>query len=44
MSQALGNTSGGLPFSVLFAGSGDILERKLGQLSADDLERWAARL
>ncbi len=44
MSQTLGNVSGGLPFSVLFSGSGEVLERKLGQLSADDLKRWAARL
>lgn len=44
MSQQLGNAAGGLPFSVLFSASGETLERKLGQLSKSDLQRWAARL
>lgn len=44
MSQQLGNAAGGLPFSVLFSASGETLERKLGQLSNSDLQRWAARL
>ncbi len=44
MSQQLGNSAGGLPFSLLFSASGEILERKLGQLSKSDLQTWAARL
>jgi hypothetical protein len=40
----LGNAAGGLPLSVLFSASGETLERKLGQLSKSDLQRWAARL
>jgi thiol-disulfide isomerase/thioredoxin len=44
MSQQLGNATGGLPFSLLFSQSGEILERKLGQLSNVDLQAWAARL
>jgi thiol-disulfide isomerase/thioredoxin len=43
MSKRLGNASGGLPFSVLFAANGEVLERKLGQLSAADLQAWAGR-
>ena len=44
MSKRLGNASGGLPFSVLFAANGEVLERKLGQLSAADLQAWAGRI
>jgi thiol-disulfide isomerase/thioredoxin len=44
MSKRLGNASGGLPFSVLFAANGEVLERKLGQLSATDLQAWAGRV
>jgi thiol-disulfide isomerase/thioredoxin len=44
MSQQLGNATGGLPFSLLFSQSGEVLERKLGQLSNVDLQAWAARL
>ncbi len=42
LSRALGNLTGGLPFTVVFAADGRILHRKMGQLSADDLQRWAA--
>jgi len=41
MSKSLGNQAGGLPFSVLFSTKGEVLERKLGQLHADDLKNWA---
>jgi thiol-disulfide isomerase/thioredoxin len=44
MSKRLGNASGGLPFSVLFAANGEVLARKLGQLSASDLQAWARRI
>ena len=40
LTRQLGNTSGGLPFSVLFDRSGRVIGRKLGQLKPDDLERW----
>ena len=43
MSKNLGNQAGGLPFSVLFSPKGEVLERKLGQLHADDLKAWAAK-
>jgi thiol-disulfide isomerase/thioredoxin len=44
MSKQLGNAAGGLPFSVLFSPRGEVLERKLGQLSAADLSGWAGRI
>lgn len=43
MSKSLGNRAGGLPFSVLFGPQGQVLERKLGQMHAEDLQAWAAR-
>ena len=43
MSKSLGNLAGGLPFSVLFSAKGEVIERKLGQLHADDLKNWAAK-
>ena len=42
LSKRLGNASGSLPFSVAFDASGQVLQRKIGQLSPDDLTRWAA--
>jgi thiol-disulfide isomerase/thioredoxin len=43
LSRSLGNSSGALPFTVVFDRSGQPVMRKLGSLSADDLEAWAAR-
>ncbi|PRD66832.1 TlpA disulfide reductase family protein [Malikia granosa] len=40
LSRELGNSNGGLPFSVLFDPAGRLVERKLGRLHAEDLERW----
>ncbi len=40
LSRRLGNSSGGLPFSVLLDGSSRIRQRKIGQLSAQDLQQW----
>ena len=40
LSRQLGNPNGGLPFSVLIGRQGQLLERKVGQLKAADLERW----
>lgn len=41
LSRSLGNVSGGLPFTVLVHERGNIIQRKLGKLSEDDLTRWA---
>ncbi|MEN9903567.1 MAG: hypothetical protein RLZZ555_132 [Pseudomonadota bacterium] len=40
LSRQLGNANGGLPFSVLFDRQGRLVERKLGRLHPDDLQRW----
>ncbi len=40
LSKRLGNSAGGLPFSVLFAPSGKIVQRQLGQLSPQTLTQW----
>jgi thiol-disulfide isomerase/thioredoxin len=41
LSKSLGNLSGGLPFSVVFGASGQLLHRKTGKLSREDLALWA---
>jgi thiol-disulfide isomerase/thioredoxin len=40
LSRTLGNSAGGLPFSVAFDRSGRIVQRKMGQLGAQDLQQW----
>ncbi|HPP99175.1 MAG TPA: TlpA disulfide reductase family protein, partial [Ottowia sp.] len=40
LTRELGNTAGGLPFSLLFDASGQLRERKLGQLREGDLLAW----
>jgi thiol-disulfide isomerase/thioredoxin len=41
LSQALGNTAGGLPFTVLIDAQGRIRHRKMGATSHQELARWA---
>lgn len=40
VSQALGNLSGGLPFTVVFDSSGKVLHRKMGKLRSEDVQSW----
>lgn len=40
LAKSLGNTAGGLPFSVFFSKNGDIYKQKLGQLNLADLREW----
>ncbi len=42
LGRSLGNTTGGLPFSVLLGANGSILQRKMGQLTAEILAQWKA--
>lgn len=42
LSQALGNTAGGLPFTVLIGADGRIVHRKVGGTTYADLKAWAA--
>ncbi len=44
LSRSLGNTRGALPFSVIFDARGEVVERKLGVLSRDELAAWVTRL
>lgn len=41
LARSLGNPSGALPFSVVFAADGAVLHRKLGKVSAEELAQWA---
>lgn len=40
LSKKLGNQVGGLPFTVLIGADGEILNRKIGKLSEEDLRVW----
>jgi thiol-disulfide isomerase/thioredoxin len=40
--KSLGNLAGGLPFTVLFGANGQLLHRKMGQVTAADLAQWAS--
>ena len=40
--RAVGNPSGGLPFSVVLDASGRVRQRRLGESHYDELVRWAA--
>jgi thiol-disulfide isomerase/thioredoxin len=40
LSKSLGNQAGGLPFTVLFGASGQLLQRKIGKVSPEDLVNW----
>ncbi len=39
--RVLGNSNGGLPFSLAIDAAGSLVQRKLGKLSPDDLAQWA---
>ncbi len=41
LSQRLGNHAGGLPFTVVVSRSGEILQRKVGETSFEELQHWA---
>jgi thiol-disulfide isomerase/thioredoxin len=40
LARNLGNTTGGLPFTVVFNSAGESVHRKLGALDATDLQSW----
>jgi thiol-disulfide isomerase/thioredoxin len=42
LSKSWGNLAGGLPFSVMLAADGRVLQRKMGKLNEDDLKIWQA--
>ncbi|MBE0472869.1 MAG: TlpA family protein disulfide reductase [Rhodoferax sp.] len=40
VSKSLGNITGALPFTVVFGSNGNVLHRKMGRLTVDDLRAW----
>ena len=40
LAKDLGNTAGGLPFTVVFDARGELRDRHLGELRETDLLRW----
>lgn len=40
LSRALGNENGGLPFSVVIAADGRVIQRKMGQITPQELAAW----
>lgn len=42
--KAMGNTSGGLPFTLVMDAGGNVHERKMGQITAADLQRWSTQI
>ena len=44
LSRSLGNEQGALPFTVVLDRQGRVTQRKIGQLSSSDLDRWVQSL
>jgi thiol-disulfide isomerase/thioredoxin len=42
LGKALGNRTGGLPFTVVFGPDGAIRQRRMGKVTRADLDQWAA--
>ena len=42
LSKTLGNLSGGLPFTVVLGANGNLLHRKTGRVSTQDLLTWSS--
>jgi thiol-disulfide isomerase/thioredoxin len=40
LGRNLGNLTGGLPFTVVFGADGVVLHRKMGRVTAEDLDAW----
>jgi thiol-disulfide isomerase/thioredoxin len=41
LARALGNTSGGLPFTVVLGPDGQVRQRRIGRVAPGDLAQWA---
>ena len=41
LSRTLGNLSGALPFTLVFGSNGDVLHRKMGRVTLEDLAAWS---
>ena len=42
--KELGNAVGGLPFTLVLDATGHVAERKIGQITPQDLQRWATQI
>jgi thiol-disulfide isomerase/thioredoxin len=40
LGELLGNEGGSLPFTVVLAADGRLIQRKLGKLSSNDIQKW----
>ena len=40
LARRLGNTTGGLPFTLVFTSAGEVAHRKLGVLTDSELDQW----
>ncbi len=40
LSKGLGNLGGGLPFTVVLGSAGNVLHRKMGRVTEQDLRVW----
>ena len=43
LSRSLGNSAGALPFSIVFASDGSVVDKKLGSLTESLLASWSSR-
>mgnify|MGYP006148891257 CR=1 FL=1 len=43
LTRSLGNLQGGLPFTVLLGEDGMVQQRKIGELTTEDLASWSAK-
>lgn len=41
LARQMGNTTGGLPFTVVLDATGQVLHRKLGETNLEELQSWA---
>jgi thiol-disulfide isomerase/thioredoxin len=41
LTKSFGNLTGGLPFTVVIGGSGKVLQRRMGRVTAADLAQWS---
>ena len=41
LAKKLGNDVGGLPFTIVLNAKGELIQRKLGKLTANDIQKWA---
>lgn len=43
LARSLGNSAGGLPYTVVFGPHGRVAERKIGQVQEADLQAWRSK-